>query len=78
MKTIEKIIFDRSKKIIIFHAQKLVEKTIDELESKVHEETTLNIFNSGVILDVKKLKIFGLKTIQKQIIKQRRNTRKTE
>jgi hypothetical protein len=74
MNKLDKMIFDRSKKIVLTHAEKLVEKTIAEIESKVQEETHLNIFYSGIILDVKKLKVFGLKHIQKQIKKRARNT----
>jgi len=73
MNKIERALIERGKRILIEYAAEELENYKNKL-AKMPKKTLLDIFNSGILLDVNKIQTQGIEHLQNQI--KRRNKTK--
>lgn len=70
MNKIEKEILKNAKKLIFHVLTQEIEKQKNAAETETDKQFFVDVLNSGIILDVQKLKLHGLKFLEYQIKKQ--------
>ena len=71
MNKIEKELLKRGKKILINFFLEELQKHKNQMDAKKDEEFLIDVFNSGILLDVNKLKKHGLNHLEKELEKRR-------
>jgi hypothetical protein len=72
MNAIERALIERGKKILLEYAREELEKYKKKLE-QIPERTLLDVFNSGLLLDVNKLQRNGIEHLQNRLIRQKKS-----
>lgn len=67
MNKIERAIIERGKKILMEYAAEEFLKYKKKL-NEIPQKTLLDVFNSGILLDVNKLKLKGLEGIESRVL----------
>lgn len=69
MNKLEATLLKRAKKIVFDYFTQELEKQKSDLEKLKDEEFFIDVFNSGILLDINKLKKHGLNHLEKQLKK---------
>jgi len=68
MNKLEREILKRAKKLAFEYVKEEIEAARQKIESS-KDITLIDVFNTGLLLDLKKLKLRGIEQLQKRIIK---------
>ena len=75
MNRIERALIERGKKILIEYATEEFNKYKKKI-SEMPEKTLLDVFNTGILLDVNRLKLKGVEGLENRLLNQIKKTAK--
>lgn len=75
MNRIERALIERGKKILIEYAKEEFQKYKKKI-SEMPEKTLLDVFNTGILLDVNRLKLKGIEGLENRLLNQIKKTAK--